>query len=344
MLKASSSSAPEAMPDGRIDMIHALDLSILPFQTARLKRARLFKNPKLDSVVEMFATEGGGSAQVDCNKVFKLFTWPEGFKHPDQQLLVKLGALPSYDVLSLRVALRRLGIKLDNPEALKFPDAKIAGLKPYRNRTIAPMMQFINSDKKSDVDDYDKLLPTLKKPSPQDQARLQQMAVTLGIEVTAVPLFVRDYGEIALSLAYYQEQFDDLLFPLMGLLDQLKILRRNPEYNKDAVFMRDAELIDTVLGNLIALLAARFENFYMLSKNMWLDIKSGKIMTIRNSIVAHHATISGMLCGLSVKMRCWEEAFAGEDPSQQPKSKWTTFIQSAMVPGLLELATLNASN
>ncbi|MEK9672265.1 MAG: hypothetical protein VW268_07145 [Rhodospirillaceae bacterium] len=110
------------------DALHILPLVLLPLRTAPLRRARLIKNARLESMVEIFADKGAGSGQVEIDALPAEFGWAEGLRHPDMVMMHKLGDLPSYDVYALRISLRDLGIEVNNIDYLKLSDAKPAEL------------------------------------------------------------------------------------------------------------------------------------------------------------------------------------------------------------------------
>ena len=115
----------DALRDSDRDSMHILPLSILPVETPGLKRARLIKNARLESVVEMFEDEGTGSGQIDVGALSDEFGWPASPAHPDLVLIKKLSELPSYDVYSLRILLREHGIKLNDVSALRLSASKV---------------------------------------------------------------------------------------------------------------------------------------------------------------------------------------------------------------------------
>jgi 3-oxoacyl-ACP reductase-like protein len=84
---------PEFLSD--MDSLHILPLSIVPFETDGLKRAKLIKNVRFETVIEMFKDESTGSGQIKIEDVGKMFGWPEGEVHPDQQKLARLAGLPA---------------------------------------------------------------------------------------------------------------------------------------------------------------------------------------------------------------------------------------------------------
>ena len=113
-----------------MDSLFAVPLSILPLETKGLKRARMVKNVKLQSAIEVFADRETGSGQLDVEDLPAEFDWPEDKTHPDLIIMRKLAVLQSYDIYSLRITLREHGIPVNEDVALKLSDEK----HPYPNR------------------------------------------------------------------------------------------------------------------------------------------------------------------------------------------------------------------
>ena len=61
---------------------------MLPIENPALKRARLIKNARLQSVVEIFADENAGSGQLDVEGLIDEFGWNPD-KPPNDFLIIK---------------------------------------------------------------------------------------------------------------------------------------------------------------------------------------------------------------------------------------------------------------
>src|SRR5436305_12269009 len=116
-------SVENELPDEDRDSLHTLAISVLPVKTQIFRRARLVKNSRLDSVIEFFNGVGCGRGQMDLRHTGKFLALPE--KHPDVELLQKVGMLPSFDVYSLRIQLRAHGIIIPDGCALTLSPGKI---------------------------------------------------------------------------------------------------------------------------------------------------------------------------------------------------------------------------
>ena len=61
-----------------IDSLHILPLSIIPFDTLALRRARLIKNSNLESMIELYRGEASGSGQTSPRDLRMLMRWKAG--------------------------------------------------------------------------------------------------------------------------------------------------------------------------------------------------------------------------------------------------------------------------
>jgi len=99
------------------DCLYILPLSMIPLETASLKRARLIKDARLNNVVELFHDAETGSGRLNPNRLSQVFDWPEDRVHPDLATINALSEIHSFDVFSLRIELRRLDIKVNDEAA-----------------------------------------------------------------------------------------------------------------------------------------------------------------------------------------------------------------------------------
>ncbi|MCK4938868.1 MAG: hypothetical protein KAR80_01165, partial [Rhodospirillaceae bacterium] len=89
-----------------LDSLHVLPLSIIPFESKMLNNARMVKNGRLESMVELFSDQQSGSGQMKISDAIKELQGRAGGSRKDVAILRKLGRLSSYDIYSLRVMLR----------------------------------------------------------------------------------------------------------------------------------------------------------------------------------------------------------------------------------------------
>ena len=92
--------------------------------------------------------------------------------------------------------------------------------------------------------------------------------------------------------------------------------------------------IEQQLKSISGSISGRFAMFERRSRVFWQDINQGTFEEFRDMITAHHVTVAAVLCGLSVKMMRWREAF----PSRQGAPvKRMEFIHTEIHPGLARI-------
>lgn len=78
----------------------------------------------------------------------------------------KLGELPSYDVYSLRIALRQQGIDVNDVESLKLSEGKARELKDYMTTFTRPLIMEIYGDSDSDMKQGIEKFRAIEKSAP----------------------------------------------------------------------------------------------------------------------------------------------------------------------------------
>ncbi|MSP42557.1 MAG: hypothetical protein EXR08_04220 [Alphaproteobacteria bacterium] len=244
------------------DSLDILPLLHMPLRSQRLQRARMLKNIRLESVVEMFSNTGGGSGQIDCNKVYTYFDWPEGFKHPDQKLLTSLGKLPSFDVYSSRLVIRSLGINTSNIPSLELSVHKKYQLDQHMRPFTVPRMRQMLGSNHNEPMEFAQLIDMIRNPDkPGLLENLIIMSEKLHIELLDLPKMLEDYADTFLSVAYYQELLDGLLPRIDRFLDELQQLQAMQDMRHDLSFLREAKGLELLLEKIVAGMTARFEVF-----------------------------------------------------------------------------------
>ncbi len=199
---AMNEQRPYDIRDVDRDSLHILALSIVPIETPPLKRARLIKNVRLQSIIEFFGDESTGSGQVDIEDLGGEFGWPEIPPHPDLILLRKLADLPSYDVFSLRILLRHHGIAVNGVEALKLSPTKQAELNEYMTSFSRPLIKEIYGGEDVSIQTFEDVIRLFRDPDlKRAREKLKIMSEKLEIGLEDVPKFLEDYGDIFLSLS-----------------------------------------------------------------------------------------------------------------------------------------------
>ncbi len=332
-----------AFSDVSRDAIDQLPLAMIPLQTKTLRRARLIKNMQLEGVVEIFSGEGTGSGQLRPNQLPTFFQWSTRTEHPDLRTIRRLAALNSYDVYSLRIELRRLDITVNDVSALRLSEAKARELTRCMKSFTEPLIQQVYGGTDSDICDFEQLIAMFERPNKAEALRnLRRIADRLQIELIEVPRFLEDYGDVFLSLAYFKQHLDDLVPRISAFLETARGLHSNFQLRNDQRFMSCCTYLDERLNNVITSITGRFESFNQHTSDMWQNITADTFRKVRDLIIGHHTTVGGVLCGLHVKMRLWDQRFAKRraDAAQLSKAE---FIMSEMRQGIEKIERIEAS-
>lgn len=325
------------------DSLRILPLSMVPLETVPLRRARMIKNVSLESVVEFFRDASTGSGQLLPEQLPEYFGWPPDEIHPDLRTLQSLALLNSYDVYSLRIELRRLGIELRDHSQLSLSDTKSRELAGYMKGFTGPLMQQVFGSSDTEVQDFDQLIDMFKSPNKEEALRnLNMLAEKLQIDLMEVPRFLEDYGDTFLSLAYFKECLDDVVPKVMDFLENIDEMKNSFQLKNTHGFMAAVSYMEPRLNAIITSITGRFESFDQHTEHLWENISAEQFKRVRQLIRTHHSTIGGVLCGLSVKMDAWEERFEKVERSAAIIRK-AEFVMGEMRQGLELVEAIEAS-
>nr|WP_029008749.1 hypothetical protein [Azospirillum halopraeferens] len=326
--------------DGR-DALHILPLSILPLGHPGLRRARLIKNVRLETVAEVFNDAQTGSGQITIDQIPLCFGLDADAVARDLHMIRQIAAAASFDIYSLRLELRRLKIDVDEARSLRLSDAKRARLTGYMRVFTRPLIEYVYGTGDAEVTGMDGLLRMFSNPDVAEaRRRLQLIADRLDIPVSAIPRFLEDYADVFMSLAYFRQCLDEIVPDVEAFLTWTRELQDSSEVRRDS---RRRRMLDDIVRDLTEIttsITGRFESFDLRSRAFWTNINAESFHTIRTLILNHHLTIGGVLCGLAVKMDLWKARFArGGGPVRRME-----FIRSEILPGLSQIRAIERSS
>lgn len=303
-------SAPERLRAeiaADIDSLHILPLSTIPLETPALARARLIKNSRLETVIEVYHGPATGSGQVSPSHLERLF--PD-VSEQDKETIIALGQLNSFDVYSLRIDLRRLGIAVNDHSALCLSDEKKTELLSHMRGFTAPLLRYVFGSSDVSIKDVEQLYAMFSSPDKSKvRQNLAHMAEKLDIDMGEVPIFLEEYGDIFLSLAYYKQCFDKQRPIIDRFVRATHDLERSFEISSDPVLMETLRYMRTKFAAIASSISQRFEGFDRESKALWNNISAETFQAFRRLIESHHKSVGAILCGLEVKLTIWQEHY-----------------------------------
>ncbi len=319
--------------DSDIDSLFILPLNILPIETVLLQPARMIKNSHLQSVVEIFRDDQAGSGQLSVEALPQKFAWPEGCVHPDHALLRQLALLPSFDVYSLRIALRHCGIQVSDIDSLQLSERKRAELGQYMLAFTRPLVKMIFGNETTDITSFEGVIRLFQDPDVAlARERLGNLARRLDVPVTEIPQFLEDYGDTFLSLSYFRHCLDRLAPYFGACIRALTMVRNSYQLKRDFNLMRSCDLIESVLGGLRSGISDRLAVIENHTRHLFNNMTQEEFRAVKALIERQHVTIGAILCNLTVKMNSFARTFPHDNAGGPVKR--ADFMQNEMIKGI----------
>jgi hypothetical protein len=329
---ADTGSAEALVPDYDRDSIHTLPLGTVPIQDAGLRKARLIKNVRLETRIELYRESGMGSAQISVDEIPKFFNGDSEHLATDMGILRKLEVLSSFDCYSLRRGLRDAGIQVDSGEGLSLSSAKRRELFPFMRNLTRPLVRYIYGGKHLNVNDTQALLELISNPDQRAvRSRLEGMSEALETTVEDLPNMLEDFGDVFMSLSYYRSYFVYVVPKLDMLVEWMREVSGSPMLRNDTRMQQSFKGIEQVLSFLSKNVTRRFNQFDKSIVIDWDKVTVETFNQVRKLIMIHHESLAQVLCGLTVKVYEWENAFPNRGGSPDRRAD---FLLAEIRPGL----------
>ncbi|GHD59547.1 hypothetical protein GCM10017083_43900 [Thalassobaculum fulvum] len=314
------------------DSIHILPLSVLPLGTHALARARLIRNHRLETRVELFRETGGGSGQIAVDEVPDFFPGDAAALAGDLALLRRLGELPAFDPYTLRIGLRRAGVNVLDLDALQLSPARRAELRPLMSGITRPLVAHLYGAAGRAGDGIDAFARAIENPAtPAVRRRIMAMAAALRVGPDALPGLIEDYGDTYLALSYYRGYLMHAL-PVVGrILGWIREVRLESFLRTDPNVQRSFQRVEGLLNLITTSVTRRFNDFDRQRVMDWGSVTIDSFEAVRRMVSTHQDSLARVLCGLTVKIHEWEQRFPNGGGSPEKRAD---FVISDLRPGL----------
>lgn len=316
------------------DAIDKLSLSIVPLSSNTLKNARLIKNGRMETAVELHNDPISGSLQIQPEDIAEAFKGAE----KDQEIITALAELQSYDVYSMRSSFKKLGIPVSE-EALKLSDTMKTALNGYALDFVRPLVEriFGSAHGEIDVSGGGDSLNKILKDSDAGRVRrnLQVITSRTGIPTDEIPTFLEMYSDVFLSVAYYKHCFETVGPDVERFQLWIKELEKHRDVTASPQAMNSCKKVEAALKYVTASIRERFAKFNSSFEVFWDNISKKSFDELRQQIEENHNSMGAVLCGLSVKMKNWAHEFP--DNTVGGPQKRVKFIMTEMEPGIEKL-------
>lgn len=320
------------------DSLHTLPLKIVPLRLAALSRARMIKTSRLESEIELFRDAGVGLIQIKSLPDF-IQASPEDIE-ADLEVLHRLGDLNSFDVFSLRNSLRDLKIDVRSASDLQLSGSMEEKLTEYMKSFTRPLVVNVFGATNDNIKNSGQIIHMFTNIDRDIALKnMRKIAQMMGITIADIPDFLEKYGDIYLSLSYFRQCLDEIV-PKFDQFTEWMAEVKTTILRENRQLMDKCSFVNEGLNEVLSSVTGRFESFDRNSQTFWENISMDSFQALHRLIIAHHETIGGVLCGLTVKLNSWEQKFPNHAGSPQKRAD---FILAEMAPGLDRLIRLERS-
>ena len=312
-----------------IDSLSILPLAMLPLETEDLRRVRMVKDSSMRSAVELFSGVGVGSGLIYPAKLQECFP---RITAEDQVMLGSVAELRSFDVYSLRISLRNIGIEVENTRYLRLSEEKQRELREYTRPFIESLARKIYGDDSADSE-TNSLASLIRDPNIKTaRQKLRNMATDLAIPLHEMPLFLADYGDIYLSVGYFRNCFDNILPSIEDFVFTLREITQHDQMKQNAELMKVCHRLEEKLNKIQEALRSRFSTFSRNTDAMWKNLNAAQFERFRHLVDENHKVLGSLLCMLTIKMTVWSAKFPAGNVAGPARR--ADFIMTEMRQGL----------
>lgn len=322
-----------------IDSIDVFPLDVMPIKSPTLKKARLIKNARMETSLELYNDPISGSLQISPQKLGEMFTDDTQKYKDDHAIISQLSALGSFDVFSLRAVFKKLHLETIPEDALNLSDKMKGDLSSHSQKFILPLIERIYGIDRFSGASVKDVRDVFKNPDVDlVRENLKIMTQKTGIPLNELPNFLEEYNDVFLSVAYYDYSLESIHNTVDKFFSWLHQMRTQREIMASPKTMAVCESSEHILQFVNMSLHERLEKMQKNFNVFWNDINRVSFEKLQNEISDNHQSLGAVLCGLIVKMRAWEKEFpTANSGGPQQRSK---FIISELEPGLEKLKKL----
>lgn len=333
MLKMVEKTKQKHLTD--TDKIDTLSLSVVPLTSNTLRNARLIKNSRMETAVELHHDPISGSLLLKPEDIAQTFAGAER----DQEIIAALAALNSYDVYSMRTSFKKLGIQVQD-SSLSLSETMKLALNQYAIEFIRPLLERIFGDDPDHSDISGASLEKILRDSDPAKVKknLQTITERTGIPVDEIPTFIENYSDVFLSVAYYRHYFESIGTDIDRFLLWIKDLQKYRDVTSSPQTFTSCKKVEHSLRVVSASIRERLGKFQANFEAFWGNINKSSFDNLRKQIENNHTSMGSVLCGLVVKMQNWTHEFP--DNTVGGPQKRAQFIMTEMEPGMEKLRLL----
>ena len=289
--------------------LHTLALDTLPVTHPVLRKSRMIKNARCESMIELYRDKKSGSGQHDVDTAAAMLdlTHQHG---SDIGLLRNVALLPTFDVFSVRLLLRDIGIPV--AAAGNLPPAVGRAVDSQMRKFTIPLLRYVYGGDTQEAADIAQLVLLFRDPDiRRAEAHLKRLAEKLKIPVLDVPRFLEDYSDTFLAISLYQYTFAAIRPSVDAFLNSLTRLKIH--FPRETVVLAALDRVHTDFSHIMRSTAKRLNASEQRVNLLWGESIATPFDSLQPRIREFQFLLGHLLCGISVKIAAWTTAF----PSSQ---------------------------
>lgn len=317
------------------DAMDTLPLNSIPLTSNTLKSAKLIKNARMETTVELYNDPLAGSLQISPQAIKDYMA----VSPLDQEIIQSLAGLQSFDVYSLRSNLKKLGVEPTDVDALELSNDMKDRLGDYSIHFIRPLIEKLFGHGNQQETGKDALQDILRDP---DVARVREnlkiMSAKTGIPIDDIPKFIKEYSDVFLSVAYYRYSFESVVADIDRFLLWMFEAKSHRDVTSSPKTLAHCKQVETAVRFLMVSIRERLEQFQTSFEQFWQNINSNSFQQLQKQIEENHASMGSVLCGLVVKIALWKKEYP-DNLKGSPTTR-AKFVITELEPGILRLKDL----
>jgi len=314
------------------DAIDTLPLSSIPLTSKALKNAKLIKNTRLETTIELYSDTLTGSLQINPDAISDFM---EATPH-DQEIINSLASLHSFDVYTLRSNLKKLGVEVRDADALELSDDIKEKLSVYNLEFIRPLIDRIFGKDRDDLNSREGLQKILRDT---DAARVREnlriISEKTGLPLAEIPKFLEEYSSVFLSVAYYRYSFFTVGPDISRFQSWIHDVKAQRDVASSPKTLAQCKQVEESMQYLFHSLRERMAQFHSSFETFWNNINRESFLQMRKQIEENHKSMGAVLCGFVVKMSAWKKEFP-DNTIGGPATR-LKFILTELEPGMAKL-------